>query len=443
MLENALKNINIPKKEAIIVGCSSGPDSMALLHYLKNNTKNKIICCHINHNKRKESKNEQQYLKEYCQKENIIFETTKIDKYTENNFENEARKKRYAFYEKTLKKYNSKYLFLAHHADDLIETILMKIERGSNLEGYIGIKQISTQKNYIIVRPFLKYTKNELLEYNKKNKIKYFIDKSNKDNTYTRNRYRNIILPFLKKEDQNIHKKYLSFSNTLQEYQDYVNNETNKQYNKLIKNNIIDIKKVKKIHPFLQKQIIYKLLTNYYKDNTNIIKQKHIESIIEQINNTNPSSIINLPQNTISKKIYNYIYITKNIQHKEKNYKILLKDSNQINNIIIQKIDNIENDGNDICRINSKEIKEPLYLRNKKPGDIIYQKGMNHAKKVSDIFIDKKIPKEDRINYPLLVDSNDNIIWIPNIKKSKFNKQKNDFCDIILKYCKKEAENEQ
>ena len=74
---------------------------------------------------------------------NIIFETTKINSYTENNFENEARKKRYKFYEKILHKYNSHNLFLAHHGDDLIETVIMKIIRGSNIEGYSGIKIIS------------------------------------------------------------------------------------------------------------------------------------------------------------------------------------------------------------------------------------------------------------------------------------------------------------
>ena len=145
MLIKVLNNLSLSEKEPIVVGCSSGPDSMALLHYLNNNIKNKIICCHINHNVRKESKEEQKYLKEYCMKQNIIFETTTINKYKENNFENEARKKRYAFYEKILKKYHSKYLFLAHHGDDLIETILMKISRGSNLEGYAGIKEISKQ----------------------------------------------------------------------------------------------------------------------------------------------------------------------------------------------------------------------------------------------------------------------------------------------------------
>ena len=90
----------------IIAGISAGPDSMCLLHLLKQKT-DKIVVCHINHNVRKQSKKEEEYLKKYCEENNIIFERMIIDKYEENNFENEARKKRYNFYEKTLKKYNS------------------------------------------------------------------------------------------------------------------------------------------------------------------------------------------------------------------------------------------------------------------------------------------------------------------------------------------------
>ena len=83
-----------------------------------------------------------------------------------------------------------------------------------------------------------------------------------------------------------------------------------------------------------------------------------------------------------------------------------------------------------------------FYLRNKQDGDFIEVKGLNGKKKVKDIFIDKKIPKSLRDNYPLLVDENNTILWIPNIKKSKFNAKKDEFYDIILRYCEKEENNE-
>ena len=141
--KDLFKNIDIENDKYIVVGVSAGPDSIALLHMLKSYMKTEIVCAHINHNIRKESKEEEEFLKEYCKQNNIIFESMTISSYNEKNFENEARKKRYTFYEKILNKYNSHNLFLAHHGDDLIETVLMKILRGTNLEGYAGIKRIS------------------------------------------------------------------------------------------------------------------------------------------------------------------------------------------------------------------------------------------------------------------------------------------------------------
>ena len=166
-IQNLLKNINIDNDEYIIVGVSAGPDSMALLDMLKKSSIAKIVCAHINHNVRKESDEEEEYLRKYCNKSNIIFESIKIDSWEKNNFENEARTKRYQFYEELLKKYNSHNLFLAHHGDDLIETVLMKIIRGSNLEGYAGIKMYSFLENYKIIRPLLSLTKEDILKYNK------------------------------------------------------------------------------------------------------------------------------------------------------------------------------------------------------------------------------------------------------------------------------------
>ena len=122
-----------------------------------------------------------------------------ITEYKENNFENEARTKRYKFYEEILNKYNTKHLFLAHHGDDLIETILLIIVRGSNLEGYAGIKEISYNHKYYIVRPLINYNKDDIIKNNKKNKIKYYIDKTNKDTKYTRYRYRKKLLNIIKK----------------------------------------------------------------------------------------------------------------------------------------------------------------------------------------------------------------------------------------------------
>ena len=435
-----LEDLNLEQEKYIIVGVSAGPDSMALLHYLINNLNTNIVCAHINHNVRKESEIEEEYLKEYCKENKIIFERMKIEKYSNNNFEAEARSKRYEFYASLLKQYNSKYLFLAHHGDDLIETVLMKIARGSNLEGYAGIKKISKFRNkYFIVRPFLEYTKKDLIEYLHKNNIKYYIDKSNNDTTYTRNRYRKNILPLLKNEDINIHKKFLKYSETLLEYDNYIKNTTKSIVNNFFKNNILDIQEFNKIDDFMKKNSIYYILNNLYNNIPNIVTEKHVQNLQNIINSNVNNGCLNMPKGLVIVKEYNKIIFNfKNLSSDD--YKIELKSENIINEHIIEYIDSCENDGNDVCRLNSKEIALPLYLRNKKSGDFLEVLGLNGKKKVKDIFIEKKIPIRKRESYPLLVDNNDNILWIPNLKKSKFNKKKEEKYDIILKYYEREEE---
>lgn len=412
---------------------------MALLHYLINNYKDKIIVAHINHNVRKQSNTEELFLSNYCKDNNITFECMKITEYKENNFENEARKKRYKFYKEILTKYNSSYLFLAHHADDLMETIIMKITRGSNINGYAGIKKISYQDNYYIVRPFLDYTKQDILEYIKKYNITYYDDYTNNDITYTRNRIRHNIIPLLKKEDINIHKKFIKYSNTLNEYNDYINYEVNNIIKDIYINNTLYLDKFNTMHPFIKKNILYHILNNIYNNKENIVKDIHIKNILNLINNPKPNITINMPNNIYVTKEYNILIFSN--KYNIENYNIKFDKKASINNFTIEQIEDTQLNGNDICRLNSNEIRLPLYIRNKKDGDYIELLGLNKKKKIKEIFIECKIPIRQRNNYPVLVDSKNNILWLPNLKKSKFNKKINEKYDIILKYITNKEEN--
>lgn len=412
---------------------------MALLHYLINNYKDKLIVAHINHNVRKQSNTEELFLSNYCKDNNITFECMKITEYKENNFENEARKKRYKFYKEILTKYNSSYLFLAHHADDLMETIIMKIIRGSNINGYAGIKKISYQDNYYIVRPFLDYTKQDILEYIKKYNITYYDDYTNNDITYTRNRIRHNIIPLLKKEDINIHKKFIKYSNTLNEYNDYINYEVDNIIKDIYINNTLYLDKFNTMHPFIKKNILYHILNNIYNNKDNIVKDIHIKNILNLINNPKPNITINMPNNIYVTKEYNILIFSN--KYNIENYNIKFDKKVSINNFTIEQIENTSLNGNDICRLNSNEISLPLYIRNKKDGDYIELLGLNKKKKIKEIFIECKIPIRQRNNYPVLVDSKNNILWLPNLKKSKFNKKINEKYDIILKYITNKEEN--
>ena len=139
-------------------------------------------------------------------------------------------------------------------------------------------------------------------------------------------------------------------------------------------------------------------------------------------------------------KIYNKLLIKENTSKKSNYYKIELTNNLIIDNLEFNIIDNTENDSNYICRIDKSTIALPLYFRNRIDGDYIILKGSNNKKKIKEIMIENKLPISQRITYPILIDSNNNIIWIPGIKKSKFCSKKNEKYDIIIE-CKEREEN--
>ena len=242
-LENELM---LKDNDVIVLGNSYGPDSMALLNVLLNIKKKKdisIIIAHVNHNLRKESAKEKIDLENFCKEKNLVFESMIIEQYGDDNFHNEARNIRYNFFEDLVRKYNANYLFTAHHGDDLIETVVMRIARGSTLKGYSGFSRIVDMGSYKLVRPLIFVTKDEIIEYNEKNNIVYAVDKSNFKDKYTRNRYRHVLLPFLKGEDPNVHEKFLKFSTTLEEYDQYINKEISRSIKQVYKDGRLDLVK--------------------------------------------------------------------------------------------------------------------------------------------------------------------------------------------------------
>lgn len=430
------KTICLKQNDRIVVGVSAGPDSMALLYILKELKKDigyKIIVAHVNHNVRRESYEEAEFLQKYCLENELVFEQMIIEKYGDDNFHNEARNIRYEFYNSLIDKYQANYLMTGHHGDDLIETILMRIVRGSTLRGYSGFNEIIDMNNYKIIRPLIHTTKDELESFNKKNNIPYRIDKSNFKDKYTRNRYRKNVLPFLKEEDKKVHEKFLKFSKTLIEYDNYIESLVNKNISKVYKDGILNINKFLDLDLLLQKRIIDYLLAMIYRDDLIQIDDRHQTLILNAINSKKASLKYNLPNDYVVVKEYDNLYF-KRVVDEINSYDMELNDEVFLpNGMQIKKIDDTNSDGNDIMRLNSKDIVLPLRVRTRKNGDKMTIKNLSHSKKVSDIFINSKVPLDKRDLWPIVVDSTDKIVWIPKVKKSKYNRLKNEKCDIIFK----------
>lgn len=423
----------IDKNTSLVVACSGGPDSMCLLDLvtkLKDELNLNIIVAHVNHKLRSESEEEAKMVENYSTENNLIFELLEITDYINGNFsEEDARKRRYKFFNEVIEKYHATVLLTAHHGDDLIETILMRLTRGSNLSGYIGIKEISQNEKYKTLRPLLSVTKDEIINYLKENNVPYRLDKTNQELKHTRNRYRHVVLPFLKKENPKVHEKYLKFSKELIEYDNFVNTYIND--NKFIVDNSIVINNVSGQTDFIKRKCLELLIKDIQSKDYFDISDEQTNNLMKLYNQSNKS--IDLNNNYIGINGYGKIFIKKK-ENKVLNEIIFDKDTLLEDFILYYNSPDGDN-SNSCIYLDTSEIMMPLRIRSLLPGDKIKVKNLNGSKKISDIFIDSKVPKDKRSTYPILVDSQNTILWVPNLKKSQFSKDKSQKYDIIIR-CK-------
>ena len=424
----------VSNNDKIVVAVSGGPDSMFLLDALLKVRKSKtfdIIVAHVNHNVRAESYDEAKKVEEYCKNNNMIFEYMIIDKYGADNFHDYARTVRYKFFESLVVKYNAKYLLTAHHGDDLMETILMRIVRGSTVAGYTGFNRETKLGSYCIIRPLITMTKLEIEEYMNKNNLWYAVDSSNKKDVYTRNRYRKYILPKLKEENKKVHKKFLKFSNKIKSVSDFFDKYVDGRYSEIVVKDKLCLKLLLKEDKVVIESILSKYLSNFYKDNIYMITDKNMSTLYNCIISNKSNVVVDIPGNFKFVKSYNNAYIV--TDDKKESYKYEIKNSVHINGYgVIKRVDESTKTDNYVTYLDSSMIKLPLYVRNRKAGDKMVIKNMDVAKRIKNIFIDSKVPIDKRDNYPIVVDSNDEIIWLPGLKKSKFDSKNLGKYDIIL-----------
>jgi tRNA(Ile)-lysidine synthase len=219
---NTVKKYDLIKNgDNIVVGVSGGPDSMTLLNVLLNIKENykfnfKIIVAHINHMIRVEADMETKYVQEFCEAKGIecFIKREKVEELAKKDkigTEEAGRKLRYSFFDEVAKSTNASKIATAHTANDNAETVLMNIIRGSGISGLKGIEPIRENK---YIRPLIECTRAEIEDYCDKQQLQPKIDKSNMENIYTRNKIRNLLIPFIQ---ENFNPNIVSSLNRLSE----------------------------------------------------------------------------------------------------------------------------------------------------------------------------------------------------------------------------------
>ncbi len=400
----------------VVIACSTGVDSSVLLDITKKALKKEqIIIAHVNHGVRKESNDEETYIRQIAKMENIKLYVEHLDKIT-NNFEEEARNKRYQFFISIAKKNNASYILLAHHANDNLETIIMRFLKSSSLKGYAGIEEETFKEGIIIYRPLLKVCKKDIYEYAKLNNIKYFEDETNKENNHFRNRIRNNIVPLLEKENPNLYEAVSYYSSSLlganslleKEIQTFIKEEIQNYDETTI---YFSIASLKSKSDYLQKEILFRITKKHG------LSISAIEEIMKLLTNEKNKIITKITKTLTVIKEYGTCYLTKKDIFCPPFYLEITKEGTYI----LPNEKKITVDRN-ICYFTTKNKQLcyninnlPIVIRSRQNGDTIKrtakckQTGQEkiYTQKISDILTNKKIPTIEREQVLLLVEKSE------------------------------------
>ena len=319
MIEKVLKTIEqynlIEDGDKIVLAVSGGPDSIAMLDILnklrknynteekqvkeKHNGRNRkinkidfqICVAHVNHMIREEAKSDEKYVENYCKKNGIEFYSKSIDvqKIANNKkigTEEAGRAVRYEFFDEILEKTKSNKIAIAHNKNDRAETIIMNTLRGSGISGLKGIEP----KRGKYIRPLIECERIEIEKYCEQNKLEPRIDKTNFENIYTRNKIRNIVIPYIKEEfNPNIVNTLERLSQLICEEEEYIEDQVRKIYNSILieekeEQIILDIKEFNKQEKVIKSRVLLYTITKLFGNSKNIEKV-HIEDIIKLCEN--------------------------------------------------------------------------------------------------------------------------------------------------------------
>jgi len=436
-----------------LLAVSGGVDSMTMLDLFANLTVNfpMLMLCvaHFNHKIRPvNSDKDLEFVKEICSKYNIPFfsESADVKDYSEKkgiSIELAARVLRYRFLEKIAQKVQANYIATAHTADDSAETFFINLFRGSGLTGLSGIPaKRNLSRKVTLVRPLLFLRKNELIKYAKARDIKWREDETNQLLHYTRNKIRLDIIPKIEEHfSPSVIGNITRTQKLLQSADNIITKFINKTIPVLIKDRTsgrfsIKLSQFSTLDPFLQGEIIQKVLSNYF--NLSSIPMQTIDRILE-LEEKPIGSVCEINKNYIVLRDRDSLIFSQVGKPSEIFIPIKKEGEFNINGMII-KLEQVKKKqvkftmNPNIEFIDWDLVPSVLYLRNWKQGDAFHPLGMEGSMKVSDFLTNQKVSLIDKNNIILLATKSD-IIWICGMRlNNKFKVTDNTFKYLKIEY---------
>lgn len=451
-VENTISTHNMfQPNDSVLVGVSGGPDSVALLHILCEIAPRyslRLGVAHLNHSLReKDSDGDAQFVEAlartlalpcYIEKMNVLA----FQQSSRLSLEEAARRIRYRFFNDVAEKYHFDKIALGHHSDDNAELILMHLFRGS---GPLGLSGIPPVRNGRIVRPLLRVSKSQLVEFLSKNGFRYVIDKSNTDFRHLRNRIRHDLLPHLKTQyNPRISETLNRFAAIARGEEEWIEQLVAQISNQWIlsidaDNAVLSVSKMSESHAALKKRIIRRVIS-LVKGNTRGIASFHIEAVLKLVEVGPRFGSLDLPGRISIHRNDDTIRVSKNNfpRRKPDSFPIdfglegLLNEQcafqYQIHELGVVDIKeagvrlafskhhlaeftDVHRSGGRIAFFDMATLHFPMIIRNVLPGDRFTPLGMTGTQKLKNFFINNKVPRSERLRCPVVVNKG-KIIWV-------------------------------
>lgn len=431
--------------DKVIVAVSGGPDSMCLIHIL-NSLKNlyglTLYAAHVNHCLRgREADEDEEYVRSFCVENSIGFFSKRVDinAMSENlniSCETAGREARYDFFKELMGRLHADKIALAHNLNDQAETMLMRIMRGTGLEGLHGIRPV---RDNIYIRPILLLSRDEIEHYCEAAGLKPRVDKSNYESIYNRNKIRLELIPYIRENfNKDIINTLSRLSNIISRDNEFIEEIAEKRYHEFcIEDNdrIIINSDIIKENEAITSRVIRRAI-KYIHGSLKNIEMIHINDIISLFT-IGTGKRINLPGKIVCENIYGNIYIyidegqkTEEVMDGTEVFrktvgsctlpvnKYIELPGLSISIRLVEKGDNI-NFGEDSLKkyFDYDKIKNNITMRYRHEGDKFVPYGMRGSKKLKDLFIDLKVPKDERDKAPLIC-FDDEIAWVVGYRVS-------------------------
>lgn len=430
----------------LLIAVSGGVDSMALLHYIVQTQEQwniQVEAVHVDHMLRgKASAEDRAFVQKYCDDNGVYLHATEIPipaimAQENGNTQLICRRERYRYFKEVLQKTNANKLVTAHHADDQLESVLMALTKNATMNSMQGIRPQRLFEGKSLIRPFLTVTKSEIGEYLLRKGLDYREDASNSKDTYVRNRFRHHVVPLLEAENPRVTEQVTHFTKQLQEDDTFLMTLAQDVFSQIIiRSNentySMEIEAFQLVPLALQRRLILILLNYLYKDSNTIQSYALLTSILKLCDTTAGYAEIHLPEDFLAVRRYGKLTIQKNepLEGRASPENQVISTANgwtTLTNGERLRVVNLHDlsselltDTAQLFYFNASKLHLPLYVRARRDGDRMLLKGMDQPKRLSRLFIDEKIPLNERNSWPLLISQSDEVVAVIGVRMGIF-----------------------